>query len=160
MTEIQIIPIEEKDNEWVSSLLAKQWGSTIIVSRGKTHQANKLPGFIALIEAKKVGLITYFIENNDCEIVTLDSLVEGKGVGIALLEKVKKVAKEKNCKRVWLITTNDNMEALRFYQKRGFVLSALYPNALEQSRKLKPEIPKIGRDNIPLRDEIELEIKL
>lgn len=62
--------------------------------------------------------------------------------------------------RLWLITTNDNMEALRFYQKRGFILSALYPNALEESRKLKPEIPEVGLEGIPLRDEIELEFKL
>lgn len=159
MTNIQIRQIEETDQEWITSILEKQWGSTKIVTRGKSYQANKLPGYIALLNGKKAGLITYFIEN-DCEITTLDSLVQGKGIGTALLEKVKEVAKEQNCKRVWLITTNDNMEALRFYQKRGFVLSALYPNALEESRKLKPEIPKIGIDDIPLRDEIELEIKL
>lgn len=159
MANIQIRPIEENDREWITSVLEKQWGSINIVTRGKLYQANKLPGYIALIDNKKVGLITYSVEN-DCEIITLDSLIQGKGIGTALLEKVKEVAKEKNCKRVWLITTNDNMEALLFYQKRGFVLSALYPNALEQSRKLKPEIPKIGIDNIPLRDEIELEIKL
>jgi len=160
MAEIITKPIEEKDKEWVASLLAKQWGSTIIVSRGKLHQSNKLPGFVAVIDDNKVGLVTYSLENDCCEIVTLDSLVEGKGVGTALIEKVKQVAKDKKCRKVWLITTNDNMEALRYYQKRGFVLSALYPNALEESRKLKPEIPKIGIDNIPLRDEIELEIKL
>ena len=159
MTNIQTRPIEEIDKEWITSILEKQWGSTKIVTRGKLRQADKLPGYIAFLDDKKVGLITYSIEN-DCEIITLDSLVQGKGIGTALLEKVKQTAKEQNCKRVWLITTNDNMEALRFYQKQGFVLSALYPNALEQSRKLKPEIPQIGIDNIPLRDEIELEIKL
>ncbi len=159
MAEIQIKPIEEKDKKWVVSLLTKQWRSTIIVSKGKSHQANKLSGFIALVDNNKVGLITYSIENNDCEIITLDSLIEIKRKGTALVEKIKEVEKEKNCKRVWLVTTNDNMKALHFYQKRGFALSALYPNALEQSRKLKPEIPKIGIDNIPLRDEIELEIK-
>lgn len=160
MAKIQIKPIEEGDKEWTTSVLEKQWGSINIVTRGKLYQANKLPGYIAIIDDNKVGLITYFIENDDCEIVTLDSLIPGKGVGTSLLEKIKEVAKEKNCKRVWLIMTNDNMKALRFYQKRGFILSALYPNVLEQSRKLKPEIPKIGIDNIPLRDEIELEIKL
>lgn len=159
MTNIQTRPIEEIDKEWITSILEKQWGSTKIVTRGKLRQADKLPGYIAFLDDKKVGLITYSIEN-DCEIITLDSLVQGKGIGTALLEKVKQTAKEQNCKRVWLITTNDNMEALRFYQKQGFVLSALYPNALKQSRKLKPEIPQIGIDNIPLRDEIELEIKL
>lgn len=159
MTNIQIRPIEENDREWITSVLAERWGSIHIVTRGKLYQANKLPGYVAVIDNEKAGLITYNIEN-DYEIITLDSLIQGKGVGTMLVEKVKEVAKEKNCMRVWLITTNDNMEALHFYQKRGFVLSALYPNALEQSRKLKPEIPKTGIDNIPLRDEIELEIKL
>lgn len=159
MTNIQIRPIKVSDKKWVSSTLKKQWGSMNIVTKGKLYQADNLPGYIAVKDDKRVGLITYNIEN-DCEIITLDIFVQGKGIGTMLINKIKEIAKEKNCRRVWLITTNDNMEALRFYQKRGFVLVALYPNALEQSRKLKPEIPQIGIDNIPLRDEIELEIKL
>lgn len=156
---INIKPIEENDKEWVSSVLEERWGSTDIVTKGKLYEANKLPGYIALIDGKKAGLITYNLVD-DCEIITLDSLIQHKGVGSVLLEKIKETAKSKNCNRLWLITTNDNMEALRFYQKRGFSLSALYPNALEKSRELKPGIPKVGIDGIPLRDEIELEIKL
>ncbi len=159
MSNIQIRPIVKADKEWVISILEKHWGSVKIVSRGKVYKADHLPGFIAVLNNKKAGLVTYSLKN-DCEIITLDSLVGGKGVATTLLEKIKEVAKKQGCKRVWLITTNDNLEALRFYQKRGFVLKALYPKALELSRKLKPEIPKMGRDNIPLRDEIELEIKL
>lgn len=159
MTEIKIRPIENTDKDWINLLLEKRWSSTGIVTKGKVHQADKLPGFIALINNEKVGLITYLLEN-DCEIITLDSLIIGKGIGTMLIKKVIKVAKEKNCKRVWLITTNDNMEALRFYQKIGFVLRAIYPNALKKSRELKPEIPLKGLDRIPLRDEIELEMKL
>ena len=49
---------------------------------------------------------------------------------------------------------------MRFYQKRGFVLVAVHRNALAESRRLKPEIPLIGIDDIPLRDEIELEMEL
>lgn len=56
--------------------------------------------------------------------------------------------------------TDDNLHALRFYQNRGFVLVAVYRNALEISRQLKPEIPLIGKNGIPLRDEIELEYTL
>ena len=87
----------------------------------------------------------------------MNSLAEGEGVGTALLEAVKEAAVIASCERVWLITTNDNLHALHFYQKRGFRLVALYPNALESSRRLKPEIPLTGLDGIPLRDEIELE---
>ncbi len=61
----------------------------------------------------------------------------------------------------WLMRKSyDNMNALRFYQKRRFRLIAVFPNALEESRKLKPEIPLTGIDGIPLRDEIELELIL
>jgi len=57
-------------------------------------------------------------------------------------------------------TTNDNLNALRFYQKRGFVLAAVYPEAIERARKIKPTISLIGYEGIPLRDEIELEMPL
>ncbi|UCD57579.1 MAG: GNAT family N-acetyltransferase, partial [Candidatus Hydrogenedentota bacterium] len=106
------------------------------------------------------GLVTFRIEDDECEIVTIDSTAEGTGVGSALIGAVKDAAVSAQCKRLWLITTNDNTAALRFYQKRGFILVAVYPNALEQARRLKPELPFIGKDGIPLRDEIELEMRL
>ncbi|MEW5718069.1 MAG: GNAT family N-acetyltransferase, partial [Chloroflexota bacterium] len=82
------------------------------------------------------------------------------GIGSALIDAVKLRARQAGCKRLWLITTNDNLTALRFYQKRGFTLAALHRNALEESRKIKPEIPLVGEHGIPLRDEIELEMML
>ncbi len=107
-----------------------------------------------------MGLVTYNITGVSCEIVTINSARPSSGVGTALIEAVKNVALQSGCKRIWLITTNDNMNALRFYQKRGFVLVAVHKNALEVSRRLKPEISLIGNDGIPLRDEIELEMIL
>jgi ribosomal protein S18 acetylase RimI-like enzyme len=105
-------------------------------------------------------LLTYRIEGFDCEIVTIDSTVEGVGIGSALIETVKKKAKAKGCKRLWLITTNDNLTTLAFYQKRGFHLTALYPDALEASRKLKPQISMKAAKGIPIRDDLELELEL
>ena len=84
----------------------------------------------------------------------------GIGVGSALLEAMKKKAREFGCRRMWLITTNDNLPALGFYQKQGFHLVRVYPNAMERSRKLNPTIPLVGIDGIPLRDELELEVLL
>ena len=69
-------------------------------------------------------------------------------------------AKSLGCSRITLITTNDNLPALRFYQKRGFDMVRLYRNAVEHSRKIKPEIPLTGMDGIPLKHEIELEMTL
>ena len=106
------------------------------------------------------GLVTFHIAGDACEIVTLDSLHPGQGIGTALIEAVKAAAGAAGCRRLWLITTNDNLHALGFYQKRGFRLVAVHPGAVDDSRKLKPEIPLIGNDGIPIRDEIELEIVL
>jgi len=104
-----------------------------------------------------MGVITYHIDGTDCEIVTLDSLVNHLGLGTNLVHKVIEKANKKGCRRVWLITTNDNTHAIRFYQKRGFTWKAFHKNAIIESRKLKPEIPELGNDGIPVLHEIEFE---
>lgn len=155
----KIRPVQPSDRDWIVGLITGHWGSTHVVSRGKSHQPDQLPGFIALQNGQPAGLLTYRIEGDQCEIVTLDSLVEGIGIGGALIDAAKEAAQAAGCHRLWLITTNDNLHALRFYQRRGFVLAALHVNAIEQSRRIKPEIPLIGMDGIPIRDEIELEMR-
>lgn len=152
--------IKKDDNEWISKILTDRWSSHHIVSRGVVHDAIGLPGFIADADGERVGLIVYHIKGDSCEIVSLDSVRRSQGVGTALVEKVKEKAIEHGCKRLWLVTTNDNVYALHFYQKRGFRIAAVHINALEHSRKLKPEIPEMGIDGIPLRDEIELHMSL
>lgn len=155
-----IRPTEKDDRNWVAQFMEDRWGSTRVVSRGQVYLPHLLPGFLAMQGDSRAGLITYRIYGDQCEIVTIDSVKPGYGVGSALIEAVKQAASAEAVKRIWLITTNDNTPALRFYQKRGFRLAALYVNALEESRKLKPEIPLFGLDGIPLRDEIELELFL
>jgi len=149
-----------KDDDWVANVLKKYWYSTRIISRGKVHEAEKLPGFIAQQAGVRVGLVLYEIVRDQCEIVSLNSLVDMAGVGSLLVDTTKSTATKAQCRRVWLVTTNDNMEALKFYQRKGFVLSALHLNVIQQARKLKPEIPATGHDGIPIRDEVELEILL
>lgn len=160
MKPFQIKPINKEDKAWVSHLLKEWWAGPEVVTRGTLHQADELPGFIAVLEGKPAGLITYRIDKKECEVVTMNSLIERKGIGSALIDAVKNVAISKGCQRLWLITTNDNTAALRFYQKYGLSLVAVHRNAIEKSRQLKPEIPLIGNDGIPIRDEIELEIIL
>jgi ribosomal protein S18 acetylase RimI-like enzyme len=159
-SDLEIRPILLEDREWISQILTQNWGAHIVISRGQMHDASKLPGFIAMHQGARAGLITYRIDGNGCEIVTLDSWQENIGVGTNLIEAVKQEALKAGCVRLWLITTNDNLHALRFYQKRDFQLVAVHPNALAESRKIKPSIPETGMHGIPLRDEIELEIQL
>lgn len=158
MDTVIIRPLTPDDKKWVSPLLAEYWGSARMVSRGRLFHADENPGFAAFDDEKPAGLITYEIRESHCEITTLNSLAEGKGIGAALIKLVKETAKNAGCRRLWVITTNDNSHALRFYQKQGFTIAAVYPDAIKQSRLLKPEIPLTGNDGIPIRDEIELEI--
>jgi len=138
-------------------LIKDVWASTRIVSKGKVHDTNELPGIIAIHKNNRVGLIIYSIIGDECEIVSLNSLKENIGIGTALLKEIERISTLKGCKRLWAITTNDNIDALRFYQTKGFKIVAIHLNALEQSRRLKPEIPVLGSNDIEIRDEIELE---
>jgi len=161
MYDFKVNPVTEEDKPVTTEILKNAWASTISVSKGKALDASELPGFVAVQDDEIIGLITYHIKDNECEIVTLDSLFEGIGVGTALVMAVKQTAINAGCSRLWLITTNDNFEALRFYQTRGFLLVAVHRNAVTEARKnIKPEIPLYGLESIPIRDEIELEMIL
>ena len=150
--------IEKQDGEFIESSLKKNRGSVKIVTRGKLYDASKLPGFLAEGEKQTHGFITYRIDENEVEIISLNSFKERVGIGSSLIDAVKKVAESKSMKRIWLITTNDNYPAVSFYQRRGFRVKAIHKNAIEQSRKLKPEIPVTGSGGVPIKDEIEMEM--
>lgn len=160
MAEFSIRPRSDGDQDWIAGLLSEHWGSTEIVTRGAVHKADSLPAFIAEFKGDRSGLVTYRIDGDECEIVSLNSLRKSSGVGTALLDAVIRASRKAGCRRLWLITTNDNLAAVRFYQKRGFCLAAVHRDAISESRRLKPTIPRIGIDGIPIRDEIELETRL
>lgn len=147
--------IEQSDRIWIDGFITNHWGSNIVVVHNNSYTPSQLNGYIACEGEEKIGLITYKIQNAECEIVTLNTLVENHGIGKKLVGLVEKEAKENNCKRVWLITTNDNLRAIGFYQKIGYQLINVYPNAVERSRILKPEIPLIANNGIPIRDELK-----
>jgi GNAT superfamily N-acetyltransferase len=160
MPQFEIVEISPDFRDWATDLIRDHWGASEIVTRGRIHDTSGLPGFVAVVRGEPVGLVTYLIEEDRCEIVSLDSLMEGIGIGSALVSAVAGKARERGCRRLWLITTNDNLDAVYFYQKRGFHLVAVHRNALEVTRRLKPGLPLTGIDGIPLRDEIEMEILL
>jgi GNAT superfamily N-acetyltransferase len=160
LNQFSVVSTTSNDGKWITDFLSHHWGSPVVVSRGKLYHANELPAFIATEQGERIGLATYSINGSECEIVTLNSVRENQGVGTALVKAVESVARQAGCLFVRLITTNDNVRALRFYQRYGFVLVALHRGAVTRSRTLKPEIPMTGNEGIPIRDEIELELVL
>ena len=158
--EDKIERITEKNRNLVNHFLIDNWFSTDISIRGEIIDGTKLDGFLIQEENTIIGLVTYTFFGDICEIVSLDSKKENIGIGSALLKEIEEIAKNNNCKKMRLITTNDNMRALQFYQKRGYCLTKLYQNAMDEVRKVKTDVPLIGENGIPLRDEIELEKQL
>ncbi len=171
MAEFSIRPLERSDREWVAHFLDERWGTTQIVSRGKAVYGHLLPGFMAertanesedeapeaAADLENIGLVTVHIDEKECEITTLNSLTECVGVGSALVEAVEAWAREAGIERLWLVTTNDNLAALKFWQKRGYQLVTVHRNAIADARRIKPQIPITGLHGITIRDEIELE---
>ena len=164
MPEYRIRSITETERPWVARFTAEHWGSDLMVVHGEQFLISQLLGFIAEMETdgkiEPVGLVSYHIVGEECEITSLDSLREGLGIGTALIEAARSAARLAGCKRLFLSTTNDNTDALRFYQRRGFSLVALRRNAVNEARKIKPEISLVGKHGIPIRDEIELEMNV
>jgi len=152
-----IAPIHSQDSDWIRQVVVEQWASPIVVTRGQVHRPANLPGFVCWKGEERVGLVTFRVEKQECEIITLNSFAEREGVATELLQAAEKAALKSGCNRLWVITTNDNLDALRFYQKRGFRITKVHSDALKEWRKLKPEIPETGFYEIPMCDEIELE---
>jgi GNAT superfamily N-acetyltransferase len=155
--EIKIEPITDEHRQWLRKRIQEIWKGRFVVSRGISHEPVNLPGFIALRDGNPVGVATYHVSEGECQLLTIDSFVQWQGVGTALIEAVEDEARKTGASRLWMITTNDNIDALRFYQRKGYVISAVHVNAVEQSRKIKPSIPLVGMHGIDIRDEIELE---
>jgi ribosomal protein S18 acetylase RimI-like enzyme len=152
-------PIEAADRDELADHMREDWGSTNVATRGRLVDASQLPGFLARDFGEWLGYVTYELREGALEVVAISSAVPGRGAGAALLAACVRAAGDADARRVWLITTNDNTAALRYYQRRGFVLAALHGGAIDEARRtIKPEIPATGADGIPIRDEIELEL--
>ena len=152
--------IEMSDREWVRSFLKQQFGSTKVVSRRVLHQADEHPGFVGLYNGEPIALLTYCQQNGELEVVSLHAAIPGRGLGSRLLAATGKRARDLRCRRLWLITTNDNVPAIEFYKRRGLRLAAVHHGAIAESRKLKPEIPLFGVGGRAIEDEVEFELPL
>jgi ribosomal protein S18 acetylase RimI-like enzyme len=157
---VEVRPLTGADRDWVEPMTGERWGDSVVAGRGKVWHPAELPGFVALDGDDRVGLVTYEIDGEVCEVVTIDALREGVGIGTALLSAVVEAARTAGCVRVQLLTTNNNLRALAFYQKRGFHLVGLRPGAIDEERALKPSIPKVDASGLPIRDELHLELAL
>ena len=149
--------VQPADSSWVSDLIRTRWKGPFVITKGRTHDTRRLPGIAACDGDVPVGLLLYADNGPEIEIVTLDALRQGQGIGRTLLDAISEYASKRATRRLWLITTNDNIGAVAFYTRCGFRLVAVHLDAVTRARQLKPEIPLVGEGGIAIRDELEFE---
>lgn len=157
---IQVEQIHGRMSSELQERLAGTWGSSVLITRGRIHDMADLKGFIATDEVtgRLAGIALFRVDKQDMELVALDSIFQRRGIGTRLLDSVISYYKKNELRRLWMVTSNDNVNAIRFYQKRGFDLCAFYKDGVVRARSMKPQIPHIGYDGIPMRHEIEFEL--
>ncbi len=148
------------DRAAVLTFIRDQWGDEVVVGHHEVMRPADLTGYVAMAGDRIVGLATFRVSSNAVELVTIDSVVPDQGLGTDLLSHVEREARNRRYRSVWLVTTNDNLHALGFYQRRGYRIVRVDPGAVDRARAMKPAIPLLGNDEIPIHDELVLEKRL
>lgn len=157
---MEILPAGEADRPWVADLCRRSFGSAEVTTGGRLRVPALLPGLIAWESGHRLGALAFEAGAGAVEVVLLAADPPGRGAGTALLAALEAVGAARGWRRLWLLTTNDNVAALRFYQRRGWDLVGLHRGAVARDRALKPEIPAVGQGGIPIRHALELERRL
>jgi ribosomal protein S18 acetylase RimI-like enzyme len=157
---MEILPLALENRAQIDEHIREEWGGPIIVSLGNAYRSDVLPGFVAIEGGEVAGALLYRMEGNACEIAVLFALQPSRGVGRALLDTAIANARAQGAARVWLVTTNDNTPAIRFYQKYGMALAAVHIGSFEATRRIKGNLPALGLDGIPIEHEFEFEMIL
>jgi ribosomal protein S18 acetylase RimI-like enzyme len=156
--EIAIREFTPADEAPVERLLDAELGERDQARLGEMHDVLALPGFCAWLGPRILGVATYALDKHRGELAAIAVSSDHRfvGIGSALIEAVASTVEAQGGRQLWLVTTNDNVDALRLYQRRGFHLARLDSRAIDRARELKPTIPLLGRYGIPMRDELIL----
>jgi len=152
--------ITDTDRTDVAAFVERFWNSRVSMSRGKAFYPHLERGFIERRDGAIVGLITYHIEGDLMELLTLNATLEGEGIGSSLMLDAIEKARHEGCRRVLLAITNDRLRAIGFYQRLGFRMMAINLGVVDEARKVKPQIPQVGERGVPIHDEIVMELNV
>ncbi|MBO4143854.1 GNAT family N-acetyltransferase [Micromonospora tulbaghiae] len=157
MASIRVRQARDEDRAALTALHEREWGGPIVVVHDTRYDLCDLPALVAVDDGGAcAGALVYRVDGDGLEVVSLAASAPGNGAGSALLAAAEEVAVAAGADRIWLVTTNDNLGALRFYQRRGLRIVAVDVGAADRARAVKPTIPHAGTDGIPLHDELRL----
>ena len=152
-------PAGGADRAFLAQLWQEEWAGDTVVASGTEWHLDQLESLVAWYGADPVAGASYYVGGDgDAELVSISTLPPARrhGAASALLTAVEQACAAAGAGRLRLVTTNDNLDALRFYQKRGYRIVAVHQGAVDEARVMKPSIPEVGDAGIPIRDELEL----
>ena len=152
--------IRDADRAEVAEFIERHWGSKISMSHGKAFYPHKEQGFVERRDGAIVGLLTYHLDEEGMEVLTLNSTLEGEGIGSSLMLNAIEAARKKGCRKIWLATTNDRLRVIDFYQRLGFRMTAINLGVVDEARRIKPQIPFVGERGVPVHDEVVMELAI
>jgi N-acetylglutamate synthase-like GNAT family acetyltransferase len=135
-------------------------GGQVVVGHGVRYDTGTLPTFVAVRDGRIAGALSWTVDGDALEVVAIEAVRRHEGAGGALLAAAVATARRRGLRRVWLVTTNDNLDAMRFYQRRGMRMAAVLRGSVDAGRRLKPEIPAVGAYGIAMHDEVVFELPL
>lgn len=157
---MKVVPLDQSHRGWVGKLMREHFGSQRVVTRGRMFDTSELPGLVAIVDGTPNGFLIYSLDGPECEIVALVSVIRRRGIARLLVEALSALVSASNTARLVLVTTNDNTGAQAFYSAMGFRHGATLVGAVNEARRLKPEIPLLGEGGVPIEDELEYELEL
>jgi GNAT superfamily N-acetyltransferase len=135
-------------------------GGRFVIGHGVRYDTAALPTFVALRGGRIAGALSWTVDGGALEVVSIEAVERHRGAGRVLLAAAVAEARRRGLSRLWLVTTNDNLDAMRFYQRNGLRMVEVLRGAVDEARRLKPEIPETGGYGIPLHDEVVFELRL
>ena len=150
--------IEVAEAQFIADTVRNNWGLPVITAARDYTLEDITGGFLWRDGAgDPQGLITWAIDDEHAEIVTMDAFIQGVHIGGRLLDAAEAELAGRGVRRLSITTTNDNLRALAFYVRRGYRLVRLDLDGVDRVRAVKPGVSATGNEGVPLRDMWELE---
>lgn len=143
------------DEPWATGFLDEHLGGRRQARGGELIDV--LASGLGFVAGDLTGLLTYRVDGDALELTAIATAPRGRGTGTSLVDALVAAARYVRASRIWVVTTNDNLDALAFYEHRGFRVTTIRTGAIDEARRtLKSAIPLVGQHGIEMHDEIEL----
>jgi ribosomal protein S18 acetylase RimI-like enzyme len=150
---------EPADRADTLALFRRDFGRAAVLAFGELMSLEECPAIVAEMRGDLAGALAYRMLPDALHVVALatDPLWQRSGVATHLAGEAEVLARRHGVGRLVFATTNDNLPALYFYQRRGWLITEVVPGAMIPHVR---EHARAGFAGIPVRDEIRLEKRL